>query len=292
MRQLPQGWRCAAVLTLLACWASSVVVAQQQPKPTVPKPPVQQPTPPAANVAPAAKIPTSIIVGTKRDIAADAAINQKLDQEIDLATEKLPLNEFADLLSKKTGLSIQLDHKALEAAGVGFDTPISRHLSKVSARSALRLVLKQLGLTFMIQDEVLLITTFEEANNKLQVRIYPVRDLIVHRGPHVASVAPAVHKNTGGIQAADSSPPTKTNMPPAAQTPAAGREAAPHEDVDELIQLITSTIQPNSWGDLAGQGNVKYLDSVGSLVFAQTPEVHEEVVDLIEALREAKRVQE
>ena len=55
---------------------------------------------------------------------------------------------------------------ALEEIGVGTDEPVTINLHNVSLRSALRLMLKKLQLTYIIQDEVLMITTPEEAEKQ------------------------------------------------------------------------------------------------------------------------------
>ena len=52
-------------------------------------------------------------------------------------------------------------------------------LKGISLRSALRLMLKELSLTYLIKDEVLLITTPEEADNQLSTKVYPVADLVL-----------------------------------------------------------------------------------------------------------------
>jgi hypothetical protein len=67
----------------------------------------------------------------------------------------------------------------MEAVGIGPDVPVTRNLSGVSLRSALRLMLKDLELTYVIRDEVLLITTPEEAIAQLATRVYPVADLVL-----------------------------------------------------------------------------------------------------------------
>ena len=53
-------------------------------------------------------------------------------------------------------------------------------VANVSVASALRLMLKEIGLTFVVRDEVLLITTIEEAEYFLLNRVYPVADLVSH----------------------------------------------------------------------------------------------------------------
>ena len=61
-----------------------------------------------------------------------------------------------------------IDKKAMDDAGIGADMPVTKNLKGVSLRSALRLMLHELGLTYLIQDEVLLITTPEAAESRLR----------------------------------------------------------------------------------------------------------------------------
>jgi hypothetical protein len=55
---------------------------------------------------------------------------------------------------------------------------LSINVQNVSLDSALRLLLKTKALTYVILNEVLIITTPEEAESELFVCIYDVRDLI------------------------------------------------------------------------------------------------------------------
>ena len=77
------------------------------------------------------------------------------------------------------GIEIQIDHRALEDIGIGSDTPITRNLKGITLRSALRLMLKEMDLTYVVRDEVLQITTPEEAESELTTKVYPVADLVL-----------------------------------------------------------------------------------------------------------------
>jgi hypothetical protein len=92
--------------------------------------------------------------------------------------QEAPLQEVVQQLQADYGIPIQLDGTALEEIGLGFDEPVTVSLHNISLRSALRLMLKPLQLTYIIQDEVLIITTPEEAESQLVVCVYDVRDLI------------------------------------------------------------------------------------------------------------------
>jgi hypothetical protein len=90
-----------------------------------------------------------------------------------------PLEEVVTTLQEDYGIPIQIDTPALEAIGLDPTEPVTESLHNVTLRSALRLMLKKLQLTYIIQDEVLMITTPEEAEQQLVVKVYPVADLVL-----------------------------------------------------------------------------------------------------------------
>ncbi|MGH9676383.1 MAG: hypothetical protein ACRD36_04715, partial [Candidatus Acidiferrum sp.] len=61
------------------------------------------------------------------------------------------------------------------------------------------------------------------------------------------------------------------------------------DDLDELVQVITSTIEPNSWAEAGGAGKIDYYYRSRALVIRQTAEVHEQVGDLLAALLRTKQ---
>jgi hypothetical protein len=89
-----------------------------------------------------------------------------------------PLNDVLAQLQEEYGIPIQIDHTALKSNGTRVDEPISVNIHNVSLRAALRLMLKTIGVTFVIQEEVLLITTPEEADRRLRVCVYNVTSII------------------------------------------------------------------------------------------------------------------
>jgi hypothetical protein len=91
-----------------------------------------------------------------------------------------PLEEVAAFVQETYGIPVQLDTQSLEEIGIDPQEPVTVSLNGISLRSAVRYMLKQLGLTFIIQNEVLLITTQEAAEAQLVTCVYDVRGL-VHR---------------------------------------------------------------------------------------------------------------
>jgi hypothetical protein len=61
------------------------------------------------------------------------------------------------------------------------------------------------------------------------------------------------------------------------------------QDFDKLIELITTTIQPNTWNDIGGPGSIQGFESNLSLVVHQTADVHQQIDRLLEQLRTLKK---
>jgi Flp pilus assembly secretin CpaC len=71
---------------------------------------------------------------------------------------------------------------------------------------------------------------------------------------------------------------------PAAHTPAATCEK-------QLIKMIEASIAPNSWAVGGGRGTIEYMPIGMSLVVSQTPQVQEQVAELLDRLRRVQDIQ-
>lgn len=93
-----------------------------------------------------------------------------------------PLSDVVTYISTLHEIPIRLDEAALTGEGIGPDTEVKMVMSGISLRSALKLMLEDVGgiqLTYIIEDEVMKITTQTKADEKLQTRVYPVADLVI-----------------------------------------------------------------------------------------------------------------
>jgi type II secretory pathway component GspD/PulD (secretin) len=82
--------------------------------------------------------------------------------------------------------------------------------------------------------------------------------------------------------------PSPVATAPAAPATAARKEPATQDATpaqDRLMDLITSTIAPQSWDARGGSGQIDYYPMGRALVIKQTPDVHEQIADLLAALR-------
>lgn len=94
-----------------------------------------------------------------------------------------PLTEVMAFLEEIHGIQVEIDARALDDIQIDPSTEsITRALAGISLRSGVRLMLRDLGLTYVIRDEVLMITTEEEAEIDMVTKVYPVGDLVIPIG--------------------------------------------------------------------------------------------------------------
>jgi hypothetical protein len=110
---------------------------------------------------------------------AEKRIEAALKSPTRLEFVDTPLTDVIDYLKDYHQIEIQLDKKAMEEASIDPSVTVTKNLNGVSLQSALRLMLHELGLTYVIQNEVLYITTTEAAEAKLSTRVYSVADLVI-----------------------------------------------------------------------------------------------------------------
>ncbi len=92
-----------------------------------------------------------------------------------------PLRDVIDYLKDVHHIEIQLDAAGLKDAGVEDTVLITKNIKGVSLRSALRLLLDELQLKYVIHNEVLLITSVSKAESDefMVTKAYPVQDLVL-----------------------------------------------------------------------------------------------------------------
>lgn len=98
-----------------------------------------------------------------RDISTRSALDE--NTELDFAEQ--PLSDVIDYLKQRHDVEIQINNKALIDAGVGTDTPITRVIKGITLRSALKMILDELDLTYVVQNGTLMITSKNEAQGDL-----------------------------------------------------------------------------------------------------------------------------
>ncbi len=192
-----------------------------------------------------------IPVSSDSELGAHATIEQALSSMATVEFLETPLSEVARYLQDTHQIPVILDKRALDDVGMGSDTPVTISMHGISVRSALNLMLKELDLTYVVRDEVLLITTPETSQRELPMFVYPVSDFLV------PTSEPVNARMTGGA-------------------------------LSSLLDMIESTVMPDSWDHVGGAGCISPIEPWGLLVISQTAEVHERVTNLLQTARRAR----
>ena len=111
-----------------------------------------------------------------------------------------PLDELMRDVGRRFAINIWIDKEGLSSDGIATDQPVTLVLPDVSLATALNLILDPLMLTYVIEDEVLKITTQVKADERMPMRVYPVLDLLdVIDGYHdYLTLMVAIQETTSG----------------------------------------------------------------------------------------------
>lgn len=238
-------------------------------------------------------------------VTAEVAIREKLVKLDSFAYEDMPLQEIVNDLKMKWDIPIVIDVKALSEASVTADQPISIQLPKVTRKSGLKLILEPIELTYVVRDEVLVVTTQEEAKRALFTCFYDVRDLItaveedeLRARKLFGETAPAAAAETkpAAKEAPKTDPAGGADVKPQHLDLAASQSAITKFDPmgpykfrasDVILTLFQETIEPDSWEEAGGPGRMSML--AGVMVVSNTNEVHEHVEVMLAELRKILR---
>jgi len=109
--------------------------------------------------------------------ASHLVLREKLDRDVSVEFDNVPLVEAIRELSEATGSDIRLDRQALRDIGVRERQPVSLVLSDRPLGTVLTLLLADLPAAWVLQDGVLKVTTREVADDLMKTAIFDVRDL-------------------------------------------------------------------------------------------------------------------
>jgi len=175
-----------------------------------------------------------------------------LRKPVEIDKSNAPLTDVLKGLSEVMKQPIILDKATMQDAGVEASTPTTVSPgTTVSARTALKMALANVGLTYVIKDNTIHVVTREKAAQMMETRVYYVGDLVTPVGGGFVGVA--------------------------------GRYSAPATDSDQvrknvesLIKQIKGSIDPNSWkdGGSDGKGEITYHSASMALIVKASAEVH------------------
>ena len=267
--------------------------------------------------------------GRSRATTAELAIHKKLDSTVKPSYREQPLAAVIDALAKQADVAIHIDMVGLEQEAVRSDTPVTLSLDQpISLKSALKLLLEPLHLSYVVKDEVLKVTSPRLVKGDVYAITYPVADLVLPI-PNFSSDGLGI---TGALRDGYSQVALRNNLavqvgpaPAGINAARAGSNAAVdtgslaqlqlgggggpvtgstpsipfgppsvgggQQNFQPLIDLIQSTVAQETWDATGGPGAIRPFETNLSLVVSQTQEVHEEIADLLEQLRRLQDLQ-
>jgi hypothetical protein len=195
-----------------------------------------------------------VLPAPRKSPASTARIQACLVKPVTCSFQNVSLRHALDSLHTMSGLNFVLDGDALRDANISPDQPLTISVENISLRSILDLILKPAHLTYTVKDQFVLVTTPECARGRLKQVTYSVADLVV-------PVATPGESDTDG-------------------------KARPQTTIeDRLINLIANTVAPDTWMNNGGPGTMQYFPLGMALVINQYQDVHEQIQELLCALR-------
>jgi hypothetical protein len=201
----------------------------------------------------------------------EAALDKRCGQ---LAFAETPLRDVVATIAEQGGLTIALDHKAFEDAGLDAETPVTGRCAGVSLRSALRAVLHDIDLATIIRHDRLLVTTVAEAHEHPARTFYPVlpgEDLEEVVALIERTIAPHTWDTVGGTG----------TVAPAPASLGWGLVVTQSDDVQEQVEALLRECDRMAW-EFPGPagGRAKHLRGYEIDDDVTRSQLAEELVDL------------
>jgi general secretion pathway protein D len=264
--------------------------------------------------------------GRSRATEAEVAIQNRLEVRVKPSFTNQPLAAVLDALAKEAKVAIHLDMVGLDQEAVRSDTPVTLSLDQpISLKSALKLLLEPLHLSYVVRDEVLKITSPQLVRGDVYAVTYPVADLVLPipnftsdglgisdalekgyeqalRGSLAVQVGaiPAEVRHPAGAAGSTVGAGSLAQIQGSGRTSTGSTPSIPfgppsvgggQPTFGPLIDLIQSTVAAETWDTVGGQGAIRPFDTNLSLVVSQTQEVHDQIADLLEQLRRLQDLQ-
>ncbi len=255
-------------------------------------------------------------------------IEVKLERPLNVEFSNKPLREAITEIKVRTGLNITTDDLAIAETQIPIDTVmVTESLKDLSTRNILSILLDKARLKYVVENNVVRITTEKRAQGRMAMKTFSVMELVTPI-PDFAladhqSISKALGKNNpkpawvqqqdgssvysgtggqlggaklvsggrlpGGMDGATlDTTPANTESPLADSATLATHGRSNHSA--QLIKLVTGMVRPYSWEAQGGAGKIGYYDIGGALVVNQTADVIGEVQQLLESLRRLQEV--
>ncbi|MGR3319745.1 MAG: type II secretion system protein GspD [Candidatus Anammoxibacter sp.] len=196
-------------------------------------------------------------------------IEDALNLIISFEFYEVPLLDALAFIREKTNVNI--------VAGKDLpETLITLKLNNVTIKTALTYILPD-GVSCSVEDNSIIYIS----NDKLELRIYDIRDLLINLDDRVASSGSDNRRSSSSSISGSSS---------FSDSESEGERRNANQRVKELIRIITETIKPQSWTEELGRITSRE-DRPGDLIIVNTDRVHKQIEDILTSMRSTQHIQ-
>jgi hypothetical protein len=168
------------------------------------------------------------------------------------------LRDVVEQLRQLSGSNILVNWPALEAVGVLPELPVTLRLQNVTVERILRAVIDLVGadvIGYGIDQGVVEVTLRDVLEARLITRVYNIGDLLIEPADFSANapnldISRATQVGAGGSQSLFSVGGGSSN----------NREDARAERLEELVELVTTVIDPDLWAVNGGRSRIFAYD--------------------------------
>jgi hypothetical protein len=175
--------------------------------------------------------------------AKEVALIKALNSVMSVDFQEKPFRQVLDYLMERTGQAIIVDEASRKEANTEYSDPVNFKIQKATFRTILRKVLADNGLTYVIKEGTLQVVTPAKAREMMVVRTYTISDIVqpdlmaLRFGPFVA-------------------------------------RAQMLSNVQTLVNMIQSSVEPTIWRENGGGGSITFIESAMALVIRAPAEFH------------------
>jgi len=191
-----------------------------------------------------------------------------LDQQLpEVQFVEQPLEQVVDWLAELTQINFVVRWQTLEDAGIDRDTPISLKVRNLRLAQVLWLIMNEAGgteirLAYRATGRLLVLSTEEDLNKEMVTKVYDVSDLLIEV-PNASrdtgfDVSQALSQTgQGGTGGGGTNVWGENNNENDYNNNDENNREGQSQQMDDLVELITSTVEPDSWIINGGQGSIR-----------------------------------
>ena len=223
------------------------------------------------------KEPTPLFypVLTKRELKIEAALNT----ETECNFSETPLSQAIKSLADRHDITIFLLEEKMKESAIPMDDPVSLKVKGIALKHVLKLILEPIDLTYMVDRELLKITTRLDEQEIYQTRVYPVGDFGNSREVYIELISTICEHGSLGFY--------RVSLDFSRFLEIQGGGSG-------FFQVISDpnppelSLRPHIHSHTDDGGSIVAVPLCESLVISQTYHVHTEIVKVLTQLRRAR----